>query len=1023
MAHPKPTNIARYRIFVLVATLLLISSGVILAMLYRSRPAGPGQNIPINTGATTQGGLEVMENNQSGVPIKLSEGKAQPKPVERLPALDGEPLSESEIQQVLARVQGLVIEPDDQLDFRIAQDPIPPPRTGETVAETFPPPIEATPPEPVETGPLEVLRFGPEGEISIAPFVNITFSQPMVPLTTLEELSAEQVPVQLVPDLPGTWRWLGTKTLTFQYDSELIDRLPKATEYRLTIPAGTRSMNGGLLDRDVEWTFSTPPAQVVSHFPGEGPQPLDPVFFFAFDQRIEPQAVLASIDVFAGARTVELKLATEAEIEADKQVSRIVKDHPSGRWMAFKAVEPLPADTNISIQVGPGVPSAEGPRLTEKAENFTFHTYAPLRIERHGCAWSESPCRPLTPFHIDFNNPIDPAAYQESYITIQPELPGASVNIYGDILEIQGATQGQTTYEVTVSREIQDIFGQKLGKEASLSFRVGTAEPVLFGSDKIFITLDPAAPKPVYSVYTINYTRLDVKIYAVQPTDWPAFRNYMREFGRVENPPVPPGNLVFNQAIPVESASDALTEVGIDLSPHMDGDFGHFIVLVSPPRELLKQPQPWLTVHAWIQVTQIGLDAFTDHSDMVAWTTSLKNGSPLAGVSIYSDTNRTEVLTGEDGVARFPIPNGASYLVARKGADQALLPRAPHYWDEGIWTSRSVNDELRWYVFDDRQMYKPGEEVHIKGWLRRIGGKQDGEVGLVGEAVQAVSYQIIEPQGNEIGSGQVDINSLGGFDFVFTIPESVNLGHATITMNAQGSLANLYGTQYYHSFQIQEFRRPEFEVTARTETEGPYFAGGEAVVAVEAKYYAGGPLPNAEVTWNVASTPGTYRPPNWPDFVFGIWKPWWFFDRFFGEYGMDRSTTYETFTGQTDAAGSHYLRLDFPIPADHQPYSVRAEGTVMDVNRQAWTGTTNLLVHPANLYVGLRSERVFVERGTPLKVDVIVTGPGGSTRCGPAGRSTGSSFGMETPRRMGRRRSRRSNLPGRVGPGAGHLHF
>jgi hypothetical protein len=35
-----------------------------------------------------------------------------------------------------------------------------------------------------------------------------------------------------------------------------------------------------------------------------------------------------------------------------------------------------------------------------------------------------------------------------------------------------------------------------------------------------------------------------------------------------------------------------------------------------------------------------------------------------------------------------------------------------------------------------------------------LGGKQDGEVGLVGGAVQSVRYQIIEPQGNEIGSGR-----------------------------------------------------------------------------------------------------------------------------------------------------------------------------------------------------------------------------------------------------------------------------
>ena len=45
----------------------------------------------------------------------------------------------------------------------------------------------------------------------------------------------------------------------------------------------------------------------------------------------------------------------------------------------------------------------------------------------------------------------------------------------------------------------------------------------------------------------------------------------------------------------------------------------------------------------------------------------------------------------------------------------------------------------------------------------------------------------------------------------------------------------------------------------------------------------------------------------------------------------------------------------------------------MDVNRQAWTSTVNLLVHPADLYVGLRSERLFVEREQPLKIDLIVT--------------------------------------------------
>jgi alpha-2-macroglobulin len=92
----------------------------------------------------------------------------------------------------------------------------------------------------------------------------------------------------------------------------------------------------------------------------------------------------------------------------------------------------------------------------------------------------------------------------------------------------------------------------------------------------------------------------------------------------------------------------------------------------------------------------------------------------------------------------------------------------------------------------------------------------------------------------------------------------------------------------------------------------------------------------------------------------------------FGPGGFDEST-YQTFTGLTDATGTHYLRLDFPAGGKPRPVSVTAEATVMDVNRQAWTGSTNLLVHPAELYVGLRSDNLFVQAGTPLKIELIVT--------------------------------------------------
>jgi hypothetical protein len=98
MAHFQSPFIARYRIPVLVAVLLLISTGAGLAIFNRSQSREPAQNIPIQSGTSIQGGLSVMESNQPGVPIRLSEGESQPKPIERLPAASGEPLSDEQIQ-------------------------------------------------------------------------------------------------------------------------------------------------------------------------------------------------------------------------------------------------------------------------------------------------------------------------------------------------------------------------------------------------------------------------------------------------------------------------------------------------------------------------------------------------------------------------------------------------------------------------------------------------------------------------------------------------------------------------------------------------------------------------------------------------------------------------------------------------------------------------------------------------------------------------------------------------------------
>ncbi|HEX7434508.1 MAG TPA: Ig-like domain-containing protein, partial [Anaerolineaceae bacterium] len=355
------------RYWILSLTLLLVvavASGVLLWLgLHRAHVTNNGQPIPktqVDNGVST-GGIVSIGSNPTTLDLHLSEGKPQPQAAGLLPVANGDPLPADQTDQLLSRLPTLPVDPNAQTQFKLPQGPIPPPRTGETVQQSFPPQVQVTPDSSGTTsnGPLKVLRFAPEGEIPIAPFVSVTFNQPMVAVATLADLSALQSPVKMEPALPGTWRWLGTRTLNFQYDSTQIDRLPKATQYKVTIPAGTKSASGGVLDQQVVWTFTTPPPKIVATYPSSSdPQPLDPLFFISFDQRIDPVAVLATIHVTAGSQTGSLSLLNEAQVQEDKQGKAMLQNAGQGRWIAFRAKEPLPGGATINVSIGPGTPSA-----------------------------------------------------------------------------------------------------------------------------------------------------------------------------------------------------------------------------------------------------------------------------------------------------------------------------------------------------------------------------------------------------------------------------------------------------------------------------------------------------------------------------------------------------------------------------------------------------------------------------------------------------------------------------------------
>jgi uncharacterized protein YfaS (alpha-2-macroglobulin family) len=938
------------------------------------------------------GGPDVVPVGFTGV--RLSKGSASGDPAAPTPVVGGTPIDEAAIAALLARLPGWDATSAATTPLNWPAQTLQPPQPGTTIDQPFPA-AEAGPEAPTPaSGPLQVLRHQPEGEVDIAPFVSITFDQPMVPIGTVGQLDAAAVPATISPDIPGRWQWIGTNTLRFDATSDLIDRLPMATDYTVTVPAGTTSATGGVLAEAVSWSFATPTPQIQSFQPDDDDSmPLVPLYLATFDQRIDPDAVLATIHLRAAGDERELRLATPDEIAADPSVQQVVDRVPEGRWIAFRPVEPLPADAAIGVDVGPDVPSAEGTKTSPGSDTYTGRTYAPLRVESYECSWG-SDCAPEGGITVTVNNTIDPDLFDPATITVSPPIPGSVIGVYDNTISISGPLTPEQTYEITIPAALTDEFGQQLGADDTGTITVGPARPSIRPLRAPLITVDPSADPPSISVVSTGHEQLRVVVYEVTVDEWPNQQDhplYPALYYGDPNQGAPDLPVLRDETIEVEGAGNTPVETAIDLGEFLPGGHGHIVVRVESLEEYdQNDPDFWSNraTTSWVQGTDLGLDAVADADEVRAWTTDLASGTPLDGVTVRMIGNGPEATTDADGLARIELASTVpATMLATRGEDSALLP--------DFWQSTETFDVPLWHVLDDRQVYRPGETVSVKGWVRRLTAG-DAQLALWDGGREA-RYVVRDAQGNVLAEGAAALNPLGGFDLQLELPEGANTGPATM-MLAVDADPNTAPASGFHQFQIAEFRRPEFEVTARAESEGPYVRGMPLTMAADAAYYAGGPLGNAPVRWQVTTASASYSPPGWADFTFGRWTPWWIAS---GTDGFDRppggfidegpccfpggETDVATYTGVTDAAGSQFLDVavgDLGEDDASLPVTVTSQATVTDVNRQPITSTTDVLVHPAELYAGLRSTRTFVRKGEALQVEVVVTDIDGAAVAG-----------------------------------------
>jgi uncharacterized protein YfaS (alpha-2-macroglobulin family)/tetratricopeptide (TPR) repeat protein len=172
-------------------------------------------------------------------------------------------------------------------------------------------------------------------------------------------------------------------------------------------------------------------------------------------------------------------------------------------------------------------------------------------------------------------------------------------------------------------------------------------------------------------------------------------------------------------------------------------------------------------------------------------------------------------------------------------------------------------NEVKTFAITDRPVYRPGQTVEFKFWIRQAQYDLDERSRF---AHEAFVVEIHNPKGEKVYTETITSDNYGGIAGKFELPADATLGQYQLLVVNRGG-----GT-----FRVEEYKKPEFEVTIEAPTE-PVALGEKLSATIRAKYYFGSPVTSATVKYKVLRSEHTARwyPPGPWDWLYGAGY-WWF---------------------------------------------------------------------------------------------------------------------------------------------------
>ena len=309
-----------------------------------------------------------------------------------------------------------------------------------------------------------------------------------------------------------------------------------------------------------------------------------------------------------------------------------------------------------------------------------------------------------------------------------------------------------------------------------------------------------------------------------------------------------------------------------------------------------------------LQPSQIEADVFRLYSF------NTRTGKPEAettlDATVYkswrSEYKNYKETTNETGIASLKLPIEISQRESNYYSIDPLAKKDKSYafWRSQQNFSYQASNPLRIFIETDRPIYRPGHKVHAKA----IVVKRNSSGFETLKSIRKVTFKAKDNNGKEFFTQTVNLNEFGSANISFEIPKGRLLGNYSITASSHEVNFSVKKTI---RFTVEEYKRPEFEIILNP-ADMPWKYNEPVEIKGEAKYYFGGPVPNAPINYRIKRQ---------------VYIPWYFLFWFRSNYSVNKE---EIASGKTTTDTSGNFTITFtPTPPPNRSHG----NNIPDISR------------------------------------------------------------------------------------------